>query len=191
MMVQGGQDATTKLFQPAVELVLKDKSFGIPSRPAVRAHELVRVEFYRPHCESFSAEFVGSLQECCVRLQRERMWENYFKFRSSEKFKEDWALFVTHFDSSEGSCPAFYQFVTDAVLDDIIKRTYPIDRFQQEKQPSLYYKEQNVIRYTAGYVTRALTQKIQRSAHPLKQELILCLNELTKDEVDMDTEHPC
>ena len=47
-MVQGGQDATTKLFQAAVELVLKDKSCGIPSCPAVRAHELVRVEFYRP-----------------------------------------------------------------------------------------------------------------------------------------------
>ena len=65
--------------------------------------------------------------------------------------------FITRFDSSGDSCPAFYQFVTDAVLEDTIKRTYPIDRLQQEKQPSLDYEEQNVIRYTAGYVTRALT----------------------------------
>ena len=37
---------------------------------------------------------------------------------------------------------------------------------------------------TAGYVTRALKQKLQRSAHPLKQQLILCLKEYN------DTEHP-
>ena len=72
----------------------------------------------------------------------------------------------------------------------ISSSTYPIDRLQQENQPSLDYEEENVIRYTAGYVTRALTRKIRRSAHRLKQQLILCLNELTEDEVDMNTEHP-
>ena len=89
-----------------MELVLKDESFGIPSCPAIRARELARAQIEwssrpenRPHCESFPAELVRSLQECCapyhsVRLQRERMWENYFKFQSSEKFKQDWALFV-------------------------------------------------------------------------------------------------
>ena len=94
-MAQGGQDAATKLFQAAVELVLKDESFSIPSRPAIRARELARAQIEwssrpesKPDCESFSAELVGSLQECCapyhsVRLQRERMWENFFKFRSS------------------------------------------------------------------------------------------------------------
>ena len=43
MMVQGGQDATTKLFQAVVELVRKDESFSIPSRPTIRARELARV----------------------------------------------------------------------------------------------------------------------------------------------------
>ena len=133
MMAQGGQDAATKLFQAAVELVLKGESFSIPSRPAIRARELARAQIEwssrpesKPDSESFSAELVGSLQECCapyhsVRLQRERMWENFFKFRCLEKFKEDWALFITHFDSSGDSCPTFYQFVTDTVLEDIIK----------------------------------------------------------------------
>ena len=40
MMAQGGQDAATKLFQAAVELVLKGESFSIPSHPAIRARNL-------------------------------------------------------------------------------------------------------------------------------------------------------
>ena len=42
-------------------------------------------------------------------------------FDPRRNFKEDWALFITHFDSSGDSCPMFYQFVTDTVLEDIIK----------------------------------------------------------------------
>ena len=144
-MANSGDDAATRLFQAALELILKDESFSIPSRPAIRARELARVQLdwstrpeNRPHFQSFSSELVRSLQECCVshhslRLERELMWENYFKLRSSEKFTTDWALFVSHFDSSRDSCPAFYQFVTDFIMEDIIKRTYPIECVQQEK----------------------------------------------------------
>ena len=66
---QGGQDAATKLFQAAVELVLKDESFSIPYRPAIRAREHARAQIEwssRPHCESFSAELVGSARVLCA-----------------------------------------------------------------------------------------------------------------------------
>ena len=94
-MAQGGQTDHMKLFQVAVELVLKDESFSIPSRHAARARELAKAQIEwsshpesKPHCELFSAELVTSLQECCgpshsVRLQRERMWEKFFKLRSA------------------------------------------------------------------------------------------------------------
>ena len=66
------------------------------------------------------------------------------------------------------------------------------DGLQQVKEVSLDYEEQNAVRYAAGHITRALTRKIGRSAHPLKQQLILCLNELTENEMDMDadSDHP-
>ena len=48
----------------------------------------------------------------------------------------------------------------------------------------LTYEEQNALRYTCGYVTRAL---IKRSAHPLKEEMVCCLVEL--NEPEEDTEH--
>ena len=66
MMALGGQDAAKNLVQAAVELVLNDESFSIPSHPAIRARELARAQIEwssrpesKPHCESFS---FGSLQ---------------------------------------------------------------------------------------------------------------------------------
>ena len=37
------------------------------------------------------------------------------------------------------------------------------------------YEEQNVIRYTAGYVPRALKKKLEHSGYKNKKKLILCL----------------
>lgn len=36
-----------------------------------------------------------------------------------------------------------------------------------------------MIRYAAGYVIRSLLKKFGRSSHVLKQEILLCLNELS------------
>ena len=58
---------------------------------------------------------------------------------------------------------------------------------QSNEETSLNYKEHNALRYTAGYVIRALTTKIERSGNPLEKELILCLAELTENHGD--TEH--
>ena len=47
---------------------------------------------------------------------------------------------------------------------------------------SLSYEEKNALRYTAGYnVPRALKKKIDRSSHPLKKELLLCLLNLSEE----------
>jgi len=41
--------------------------------------------------------------------------------------------------------------------------------------------ERNVLRYIAGYICRQLRKKIKRTNHKLKEELILCLVDMTKD----------
>ena len=46
---------------------------------------------------------------------------------------------------------------------------------------SLDYLEANALRYTAGYVVRAVKKKCMRSAHPLKDEVILCISDLEED----------
>ena len=49
-------------------------------------------------------------------------------------------------------------------------------------QQRLSYEEQNALRYAAGYIPRALRKRLERSGHPLKEELILCLLDLTDDD---------
>ena len=44
----------------------------------------------------------------------------------------------------------------------------------------------NALRYAAGYIPRALQKKLQKSAHPLKEELQLCLLDLQDDGKEED-----
>lgn len=73
-------------------------------------------------------------------------------------------------------------------MEALIKQHFPIEHAVQSGQPevSLNNEEKNALRYTAGYVTRALRRKLLRSAHPHKEELIHCLTEMNAD--DDDTE---
>jgi len=41
--------------------------------------------------------------------------------------------------------------------------------------------EGNALRYTAGYICRHLRKQLERGNHAMKEELVLCLMELTKD----------
>ncbi len=63
-------------------------------------------------------------------------------------------------------------------MEELIKWHFPVKAVEQAQEASLDYEEKNALRYTV----RALTKVLQRSAHPLKEELRLCLTELTEDE---------
>lgn len=56
---------------------------------------------------------------------------------------------------------------------------------------SLTFEELNALRYAAGYVPRALRKKLAKSAHPLKDQLILCLLDLTDDADDERDDSHC
>ena len=43
------------------------------------------------------------------------------------------------------------------------------------------YIEANAIRYVASYVVRAVKKKCMRSAHPLKEQIVLCLCDMEED----------
>ena len=49
-------------------------------------------------------------------------------------------------------------------------------------QQSLTYEEKNALYYEEGYIPRALHKQLKHSKHELKEELILCLHELTEDD---------
>ena len=67
----------------------------------------------------------------------------------------------------------------------MIKRQYPIEPKESgAEEVSLTYEEANALRYTAGYIPRALAKKLKKSAHPLSEELSLCLLDLVDDDDD-------
>ena len=55
------------------------------------------------------------------------------------------------------------------------------DSLQSTKQP-LTYEEKNALYCAAGYISRALRKQLESSEYELKEELILCLHELTEDD---------
>ena len=65
-------------------------------------------------------------------------------------------------------------------MESTIKEVFPYTASAgNTKNNALSYEEENAIRYAAGYVIWSLTKKVGCSSHVLKQEILLCLKELT------------
>ena len=183
-----------ELLHLAVSLVLKDDGFSLPSPPAQRARKTAEslLEWSddsenKLTWRAFADELIHSLEGCfrehrSVRAQREQMWESYHKLRLSKSFKDMWTILLQQRISSE-PCPIFFQFVTDTVIEELIKRHFHVEVVEKEHEASLDYEERNALRYTAGYVTRALIKKLKRAAHPMRKELILWLTTLTEEDI--------
>ena len=72
-----------------------------------------------------------------------------------------------------------YQFVTDFVMEQLIKIQYPVHVLQStDSEVSIDYEERNTIRYTAG---RSLMKKVDKSKSKNKEELKKCLQDMIED----------
>ena len=79
---------------------------------------------------------------------KERMWGNYHKLCSSEKFRKQWVSFVQDLTGFNPR-PIFYMFVTDTIMKLVIKKIFPVtDDESRNTVSSLEYHECNAIRYT-------------------------------------------
>ena len=80
--------------------------------------------------------------------------------------------------------PIFCQYVGYHVFQQLTKLQYPLTEPSEAAKTSrsaLTYEEINALRYAAGYVPRILKKKLLKSAHPLKEDLQLCLLDLLDD----------
>ena len=186
-----------EMFVDALKRVLKDDGFSVPSqsaKDAIRTSELLLEwmtdEDKRGIVGCFVEELYKELKKCfegpsgTCRVMRERMWRKYHEFRSSGEFKSMWKrLFENDFGGK--LCPIFYQYVTNAVMEALIKEQFPTledSTTIEEPAPSLDDEEKSALRYVAGYVIRAVVKKIERSSHPEKRELEKCIKEVVEKE---------
>ena len=116
------------------------------------------------------------------------MWHQYHQVRTAKSFREKWSDFVK-LSTEQQASPAFYQYVTDVIFKELIRRHCPVESCttSTSRDTSLTNEEANAIRYAAGYTIRALRKKIEASSHALKEELVLAIMELVGD--DDESEH--
>jgi len=177
----------------SVSQVITDEGFGLPSPLAINARTCAEkmLEFMsdsenKTIVTLFAIGLINDLKSCfkeyrSKQLTRERMWEGYYKLRSSATFKDKWTKFL-HDSINAKPCPIFFQFVTDALMKKLIEEHFPLSSKGKELPvQKLDYQEMNAIRYAAGYTLMAVKKKMQRSAHPLKKEITLCLADMEED----------
>jgi hypothetical protein len=131
----------------------------------------------------FAMTLVKSLQNCCsykraVKFHslKEHMCENYHKQCSSEAFRRHWATVIKKIGRQPD--PTLYQFVTDEMWTCIIQDIFPVINDDTLTPELINFEQSNALRYTAGYVLRAVSKKVNGSAHLHKVELLSCIKEL-------------
>ena len=130
-------------------------------------------------CSAFSRRLLQSLRQCLPanssQAGREKMWSKFHQLRTAKTFQTLWEDFL----KVSTKCPPhpiLYQYLTIHIFKDLIREHFPtVTPSATIQQESLTYEEKNAVRYAAGYIPRALRSKLERSSHPLKEELILCM----------------
>lgn len=182
------------LLKQTVELVFSDNGFNLATEKTQKARLtasklLTFLEDSEDVAESFAKDLVKLVSECCSHPKpvtchtfRERMWEKFHKLTSSSKFRAMWEDFL-HLATGIGT-PIFYQFVTEQIMNSLIKHQLPLDKSSSiDDNPALMaldFEEANALRYCGGYLLRSLRSQVKKSKNPLKQQLLLCLEDLSE-----------
>ena len=191
-----------ELLHKGVAAVIENDLFSLETLPAAATLKvatdlnkwMIQPHNY-PQVELFATQLTAALKSCLPaprlsqQVRREKLWGAYHQLRTSEKYIRDWKEFL-HKTVGQSSCAIFVQHVGDCMLKDLIERHFEVlaPPSRNEREPSLNLYEANALRYAAGYVPRALTKKLKKSAHPLKNELTICLLDLLDDGEDECTE---
>ena len=176
----------------ALDNILEDDSFRTSSSVAASARQTATLLFEwcsEAQNETAVVEFMKyitkSLGEAvqsssAKRFNKEKMWQRYFTVRSSQEFIQQWKGFISQ--AGLPATPVLFQHLTDLLFRSLVKQTYQVNKNHSSDDVAMTNDETNVLRYVAGYVCRHLRKKIERSKHPLKEELVLCLMSLVKDD---------
>ena len=171
--------------------VLEDKGFQIPSSNAAKArqdavlmYEWASKDENRQSLQSFSTTIVGMLETALPithSITAEKLWSKYHSHRVSTPFKTQWHLFAVSV-LGESTMPILSQHLTDLLMDQI---RFPIILPKPQHQNiTLTIRENQALRYSAGYVCKHVLKKLEKSSHPHKDELIDSIADLYRTSPD-------
>ena len=182
----------------ALQQTLDDESFKINSPVTVQARKSAEVLLEwclrnknDDKLNSFSKQLLQSLKQVIqssraksYAYSKEKLWKGFFRLRCSQDFIKQWTDFLVVVD--EPVKPVLFQHLTDLVFQVLLHDHFRVSYIDQEVSSELTENESSALRYVAGYVCRHLCKKIERENHNLKEEMILCLLEMTKDKTVKD-----
>ena len=94
---------------------------------------------------------------------------------------------------SRNPSPTFNQYITDHLFKELIETNFSIGEHSASEKTStisLTFKEQNALRYVAGYVCRKVRNKLELSTYKRKDDMIFFLMEVSGDQEDSDEGGP-
>ena len=188
------------MLKDAITAVLDDDAFTcLQSPPAQNAHKAA-TELSQWCCNSPLQLFAADLLQLFKNVMktssksqqknRENIWKAFHQLRSSKSYEAKWAQFLTT-STTLPPCPIFYQYVSDQLFKTLLKAKFVVSDSPATDSTctlTLSYEEENALWYASGYIPRSLRKKLETSSHPLKEELILCLLDLTEDQQDEFTD---
>ena len=173
----------------ALQDVLKDETFQFDSKPAREARgaavlllewstkeeNMLAVNNFLTSLHKYFDKSLQCINPCSV--NRVRLWRSFYILRSSEEFSKFWSDFLKAAGAKQ--TPTLYQHLTTLLFNEKISQTVKTESLSPYDAGPLTENEGNTVRYIAGYTCRSLREKLERGSHELKEELILCLMELT------------
>lgn len=128
------------MFKKVLTLLINDQGFAL-SQTARRARLCAErlLEWTTANEEDaskFCLDLNSSLQLCLThprkvkcRTLRERIWEKYYKLRASAA---KWDTFLQR-SIGFGACPIFFQYVTDMIMELLLKEHFRMESTSQWK----------------------------------------------------------
>ena len=188
-------------FVKAVETVLSDSGFQIPSPAAATALKAARIlsGWYMKSenaagFHKFVKYLTSQLVQCLgtdkqsLRTRQTKMWGSYHQVRTADNFVAEWKVFLRNSVGFEVG-PVLFQFITNEMFKDMIKQEFEIDPSSVDiTSCKLSHDDECALRYTAGYVCRKIHDKIMKSSLTRKKDLIITLLEFRGD--GLESLHP-
>lgn len=170
----------------------------MPSQPCLRAKETASTLLEQCECpsyHSFAVNLVEQLSRCFVdhhtfKLQKEAMWGTFHQLRTSDTFTNMWDTFVQRSVGGKGS-QVLYQHVTSYMFNELVKKKHEYQEISgNSSSSSLTHKEENILRYIAGYVCKKIIEKLDKSNYESRDAMLLCVMEFSgnMDEESASTE---
>ena len=176
--------------------VTTDESFSVPSPANKKASETALALFgwcdcpnNRVNLSKFSRVLCVRLHACfsrrhtSLRLRKKKMWRAYHRLRTSVSFRKDWEMFL-HNSVGHQAHLAFFQHVSYRIFRELMKTEFPLpppDAVEHPYRP-LTFKEENALRFVAGYICRKVHTKLEISTIPEREEMMQCIINFVGDE---------